>query len=65
MGYGSRALELLETYYQGEITNLNEDEEDEVSKKKIKNFPRNFIKFYLDEKFPKKIGKFLENSEKS
>ncbi|CDS09759.1 hypothetical protein LRAMOSA02436 [Lichtheimia ramosa] len=33
MGYGSRALELLKSYYQGEIVNLSEDgaqDEDEV-----------------------------------
>lgn len=25
MGYGSRALELLQEYYEGNITNLNEE----------------------------------------
>ena len=29
MGYGSRALELLASYYQGDITNLSEVEDEE------------------------------------
>ena len=28
MGYGSRALELLEKYYQGKIPNLTEEEDE-------------------------------------
>ena len=31
MGYGSRAMELLQKYYEGKIQNLSEREETEIS----------------------------------
>ena len=31
MGYGSRAMELLQKYYEGKIQNLSEAEEEEMS----------------------------------
>jgi hypothetical protein len=46
MGYGSRALELLASYYQGDITSLSEvDEDDDMRKVRTTRNVRKLIFF--------------------
>jgi hypothetical protein len=36
MGYGSRVLELLSAYYQGEITNVSDLDEEELQQQDVR-----------------------------